>query len=168
MEQLRQLRQRDPRVIRLAIYTLIAACLTAAVYIGAQVAGRTAGREAAQGASEAVIAQNAKGCDRNQIQRVYDRVDERGDYAQTEAINVLRETRIKGERKPPRLKHAPVIANRYFQIVNCAATYTPDNRDGGPVYLQRGDEQCFIHLVTTHYFIRQAPTTSPPQLRRIC
>jgi hypothetical protein len=164
VDQLRQLKQKDPRVIRAAIYTVVALFLTAAVYMGAQVAGR----EAAQGASKVIVAQDAKGCDRNQIQRVYDRVDEHGDYAQTEAINVLRETRIRGERKPPPLMHAPIIANRYFQIVNCGATYTESNTDGGPVYLQHPDEQCFIHLVTSGYFVRQAPTTDPGQLRRIC
>jgi hypothetical protein len=164
MQQLRQLRQRDPRVVRLAVWTVVAAFLTVVVYLGAQVAGRTA----AEGAAKGVIAQNAKGCDRNQIQRVYDRVDEQGDHGQTAAINVLRSTRIEGERRPKRLQPSPIIANAYFQIVNCEATYTPDNTDGGPVYLQQEDERCFIHLVVTHYFLRQAPTTNPTQLRRIC
>lgn len=164
MQELRKNTYRDPRVIRLAVYTLIAVCLTAAVYFGAQVAGR----EAARGAQEVLTTQDAAGCDRNQLQRTYDRVDETADHGQTDAINALRDTRIEGERVPPRLEQTPIIANAYFQILNCEATYSPDNSDGGPVYLQRPDEACFIRLVKSHYFVRQAPTTNPDQLRRIC
>lgn len=148
----------------LAIMFIVCCLVTTGVWLGAQAAGRQAGFAATRSANAAVLRSEASVCNRNQIQRTYDRVDEFYQRRMTDAINSLRHHR------PPHLKQPPVIAKLYLGILNCPATYSPSNvRDGGdPIYLQRGDQECFIHLVVTHYFLREAPTTNPRLLRAIC
>src|SRR4051812_45864595 len=93
--------------------------------VASYVVGAEAGQSAGSRAEKATAAAAAKGCSRNQVQRTYDRVDELGDREQTDAINALRDSRLENESKPPKLQYAPLIANRYFQIVDCDATYRP-------------------------------------------
>jgi hypothetical protein len=39
---------------------------------------------------------------------------------------------------------------------------------GLPIYLTRRDERCFMNLVISGYFVRQAPRTDPGFLRHVC
>lgn len=142
--------------------TIISALIALGCWVVAAQAGKSAARSATASATAAILKTSAVGCDRNQVQRVYDRIDELQVRRLTASIERMKD----GERVP----QAPVIANAYFAIVNCPATYSPANahRDAGPVYLQGQDERCFIHLVTSHYFVNSPPVTDPRLLRRIC
>jgi hypothetical protein len=126
-----------------------------------------AGREAAHDAARTLQRQDAQSCSRNQIQRTYDRVDEAYGAPLANAVEgVVGKAGLHRYRvpDPPR----PVIAARYLQIVDCDATYSPDNKSGLPIYLTRRDERCFMNLVISGYFVRQAPRTDPGFLRHVC
>lgn len=148
----------------LALIFVVCALVTAGVWLGAEAAGRQAALASARSANAAVLRAQAVSCDRNQIQRTYDRVDEEYQRHITDAINAARHHR------PPKLKQAPAIARLYLGIINCSATFSNANvSDGGdPIYLQGRDQECFVHLVVTHYFLRESPTTNPRILRNIC
>lgn len=142
--------------------TIICALVAAGCWVAASQSGKSAARDATKSAAATILKTSQVGCDRNQVQRVYDRVDELQVRRLTSSIAAMKDGR--------RVKQAPVIANAYFSVVNCVATYSPANAaDGdGPVYLQGADERCFIHLVTKHYFLRSPPVTDPRLLRHIC
>src|SRR5947209_6569532 len=85
----------------LALIFVVCALVTAGVWLGAQAAGRQAAIASARSANAAVLRSSAVQCDRNQIQRTYDRVDEEYQRVLTDAVNALRHHR------PPKLKQAP-------------------------------------------------------------
>lgn len=147
----------------LGLIGVVIALITIGVWVGGRSAGRSAAVAAARAANAAVLRADATNCDRNQLQRTYDRIDELQVRRLTSIVAVMRD-RAHG------IAQAPKIANVYFGIVDCSATFNQANlRLGGdPIYLQRRDEICFIRLVVTHYFVREAPTTDPKLLRRIC
>lgn len=137
--------------------TVICALLALGVYVAA----KAAGQDAARSGEAIVFKADAVACDRNQVQRTYDRVDE----LQVRRIVFSIHTMKDSHGRPPQ---APLIANAYFQIVNCTATYAKGQQGVDPIYLQGADERCFIHLVVSHYFVARAPVTDPKVLRRIC
>lgn len=146
----------------IGLVAVVIALVTVGVWVGGRAAGRSAARAAAVAATSAVLRADSTSCDRNQIQRTYDRVDEAAQRRIVKALNA-----------PPsgkRVAQAPLIARIYLGILNCGATYSPDNvaAGGDPIYLQRRDAECFIQLVVTHYFLRESPVTDPRLLRRIC
>jgi hypothetical protein len=117
--------------------------------VGSMVISKSASSSAVATVRRAV----AIGCERNQVQRVYDIVDERAGMHADSKIGIER----------------PQIAEYYFRIVNCRKTYGPSNPSGLAVYLDAYSSKCFIGLVTGHYWKpEQQPTTDPLALHRIC
>lgn len=114
--------------------------------VGGFVVAKGAATSAGEAAARVLNRQAVKGCNRNQIQRAYDLLDERLDTTP-----------------------GPRVASYYIRIVNCGATYAPKNTSGNTVLLPREDQECFVTLVTKHYWTQtEPPTTDPTELRAAC
>lgn len=131
------------------LITIVAGLVSVGVYVIA----RDASRSASEAATRVLNVQLAAGCDRNQIQKVYDIVDERT-----------------GRKADDRLKiERPDVAAYYISITDCKATYSPSNQRAVVVYLNNKTKECFIGLVVAHHWKpEERPTTDPVELARLC
>lgn len=127
-----------------AFISFMALVVAAAVWIGATLAGQSAGRAAFAEAQKVSARQLARGCGRNQIQRGYLKLRSHEVHSATAAE-----------------------ADALFQVVWCEKTYAP-NYSGPTIYLPAGSESCFLSLLKRGYWNDREPYTDPAKLTGVC
>lgn len=134
----------------LALIILIGGIIVASV-----VAAKGQAKNTARDAGIATRTLIARQCDRNQVNRAWQRVRARSAPAAREA-------------------HANVTyADRYFPVVDCDATYSVRNTSGATIYLSPDLDRCFVRLTREGYWTdavqsERPPITDPRRLRPIC
>lgn len=142
-------------VTRSVPWLFLAVVIVMASGIAAKIEAKTTAREAASSAQVAMRTLIARQCDRNQVNRAWQRVRARAvPKGQSGAYYVQ-------------------LSDRYFPTVNCAATYEVANNRGRTIYLDAKLDACFIRLTSHGYWTdangsAHPPTTRPSQLRHIC
>lgn len=144
-------------VARSLPWLFLAAVIVAGSIIAARAAAKGTATEAARQAQVATRTLIARQCDRNQVNRAWQRVRARV------APAISQDTTDRYVR----------AADRYFPIVNCAATYDVSNTTGRTVYLPPREDACFLKLTMELYWTdavgsERPPVTNPDRLRHIC
>lgn len=142
-------------VTRSVPWLFLALVIVIASGIAAKIEAKTTAREATASAQVAMRTLIARQCDRNQVNRAWQRVRARAVPRGQRGVYYVR------------------LSNRYFPIVNCAATYDVGNVSGHTVYLSAEMDTCFMRLTSRGYWTdaygsAHPPTTAPSQLRHIC
>lgn len=142
-------------IVRAVPWLFLAAVIVVASGIAAKIEAKTTAHAAANSAQVATRTLIARQCDRNQVNRAWQRVRAR--------------TVPKGERGAYYVK----LSDHYFPTVNCTATYDVSNARGHTVYLDADLDACFLRLTARGYWTdangsAHPPTTVPSQLRHIC
>jgi hypothetical protein len=144
-----------PSIARALAWFILAGCIVGGSVIAAKGQATNTARTAATSAQVATRTLIARQCDRNQVNRAWQRVRAKAAPALHDPTKSIK------------------YADRYFPVVDCDATYSVRNTRGATIYLPPALDHCFVRLTTEGYWTdavqsERPPITDPRRLKRIC